>query len=239
MDLLKNLQSLALDDKKETAHNAPHVAAAPAPAPAPAHESIFNKIGDALSGSHPAPAPAPVAVATPVHEQSSADKLLAKIGESFVGKAAAAPAPVAAPAPAPKKDENLLHKIGDALGGAYHAPAVAPAPAPVPEKSGADKLLSKIGESLSGKYATPVPPPAPKKDESIFDKIGGVVSGHKPAPPAAPVKEENLFDKLSTVISGKHEAPIATHETISDKINSALGGGRKGEAEEGKLDKGE
>ncbi len=114
-----------------------------------------------------------------------------------------------------------------------------PPPAPVPEKSGADKLLSKIGESLGGKHATPVPPPAPKAEESIFDKIGDVVSGHRTTPPPAPAKEENLFDKLSTVISGKHEAPVATHGTISDKINSALGGGKKGEAEEGKLDKGE
>jgi len=129
------------------------------------------------------------------------------------------------------KHENLLNKIGDVLGG-DHKSAPAPVVAAPPPKE--DSLFDKLGEALGGSKHTAAPP-APKKEENLLDKIGDKLTGHKTPPP--PPKEENLLNKLTNVISGKKEEPPKPH-SVADKINSALGGGAKGEANEGKLDKG-
>lgn len=97
-------------------------------------------------------------------------------------------------------------------------------------------MLGKLSGTLSGDSHQPTPAPAPKKNEDIFSKIGDAISGHKT--PLPPPKEQNIFDKLSHVISGQGEQP-AKPQGLADKINNALGGGAKGEANEDKLDKGE
>jgi len=97
-----------------------------------------------------------------------------------------------------------------------------------------DSLFDKLGGALGGGKHTPPPPPAPKKEETLFDKIGDTLTGHKTPPPQP--KEEHLLDKFTNVITGKKEEPPKP-QGITDKINSALGGGAKGEAKEGKLDK--
>ncbi|KAF8172088.1 hypothetical protein BJ912DRAFT_1047345 [Pholiota molesta] len=53
MDLLKNLQNLALSDDKNTSD---HHASPPVTAP-PKHDSVLNKLSDALNKSHPTPPP--------------------------------------------------------------------------------------------------------------------------------------------------------------------------------------
>lgn len=198
MDLLKSLQNLAVDDKKQANHQTQQsMATAPA-----AHESVFDKINDAFHGSHFTPTPTPA----PVPEQSGADK--------------------------------LFSKINDALGGSLGTPV--PAPASVTHQSSSDKILSMFSESIGGKPETHVATPAPApKAENLFNKIGDALSGRKtPPPPPPPAKAENLIGKLSNVLTGTHVVPEPKHESISDKINSVLGGGNKGEAQEDKLDKG-
>ncbi|KAF8959753.1 hypothetical protein BDZ97DRAFT_1906119 [Flammula alnicola] len=177
------------------------------------HGSLFDKLGDALGASHSTPAPPAVAVPA-VPTATKHENLLNKLGDALgASHPTPPPASVAVPAPAPAKYESVLDIIGDALSGDSHkttpyAPAVA-----VPHKATSDDLLSKLGETFTGKHTAPAP-----------------------APSAPKTTQEQLLDKLSSVISGKKEEPAKPHG-LADKINNALGGGAKGEAQEGKLDK--
>ncbi|KAF8162722.1 hypothetical protein B0H34DRAFT_651785 [Crassisporium funariophilum] len=186
-----------------------HSAPHPAAA-APKHDgSIFDKLTDALSGDHKS--------AVPSHVTSQTH--------------APTPPPTAA------HQASFLGKIGDVIGshGAHNTPPQPPVAVPQPKKD--DGLFGKIGDVLGG-HKTPPPPPVaqPKKEEGLFDKIGDALGGRKTPPPAAK-KDEGLLGKLGDVISGKKDEPAAKPHGLADKLNHALGGGAKGEAEEGKLDK--
>ncbi|KAJ3500832.1 hypothetical protein NLJ89_g9618 [Agrocybe chaxingu] len=130
---------------------------------------------------------------------------------------AATPPPTAAVAQAQaKKDESIFDKLGDALSGRKTPPP--PVVQPKKDESVFDKIAAQ-----------------PQKLDSVFDKIGDALSGRK-TPPPAPPKKDNLLDKIGDVLGGKKEEP-AKPQGLMDKLNHHLGGGAKGEAEEGKLDK--
>ncbi|KAF9440328.1 hypothetical protein P691DRAFT_129854 [Macrolepiota fuliginosa MF-IS2] len=109
--------------------------------------------------------------------------------------------------------KNLAHEGHSGSHDKPHDPA--PAAAPQREDSG-DNIFEKIGDALKGQKKPPTPPPPPPKPEGLFDKISDVLhGGHHEEPP----KPQTLGDK------------------IGSKVNDALGGGARGEAEEGHLDK--
>ncbi|CAA7260952.1 unnamed protein product [Cyclocybe aegerita] len=131
-----------------------------------------------------------------------------------------------------KKDESIFDKLGDVLSGRKTPP---PPPAPVVQPKKEESVFDKIGDALSGRKTPPPPVAQPQKSDSVFDKIGDALSGRK-TPPPAPPKKDNLLDKIGDVLGGKKEEP-AKPQGLMDKLNHHLGGGAKGEAEEGKLDK--
>lgn len=180
-----------------------------------------------------APTPPPTAAPTTTHSAPKYENLLNKIGDVLEADHGSAPAPVVAAHPPSKREDSLFDKLGDALGGSKHTATPPAPPVAVSEQRTTDKLLSKLEEKLTGKQAPP-PPPAPKREETLVDKISDKLTGHKTPPP--PPKEAHLLDKLANVITGKEEHPKP--HGIADKINNALGGGAKGEAQEDKLDKG-
>lgn len=108
-----------------------------------------------------------------------------------------------------------------------HPPPVAH-PAPTKEES----IFDKIGDALGGRKTPPPPPPPTAQHENFFDKIGGALGGKKTPPPPPPAEDNDLFSKLSSTLTGKKEEP-AKPQGLMDHFNHALGGGAKGEAEEG------
>jgi hypothetical protein len=163
---------------------------------------------DKESTEQHAPTPPPTATATTTHSAPNHENLFNKIGDVLGGDHKSTPAPVVTAPPPSKKQNSLFNKLGDALGGSKHTAAPLAPAFAVPEQRTADKLLSKREETLTGKQAPPPPP-----------------------------KEEHLFNKIANVITGKKEEPPIPHG-IAEKINYALGGGAKGEAQEDTLDKG-
>lgn len=108
--------------------------------------------------------------------------------------------------------------------------ATKPLPVSAPaQKKEEESLFNRIGDKISGRK-TPPPPPPPAKAENIFDKIGSAL-GRPPTPPPAPEKTD-LFSKITDTLSGRKDES-AKPQSLGDKINHALGGGAKGEAEEG------
>ncbi|KAJ2914194.1 hypothetical protein MD484_g6204, partial [Candolleomyces efflorescens] len=141
------------------------------------------------------------------------------------------PPPPPPPVAAPPKEQHLFGKLGDALSGKKTPP---PAPVAVPTPQKEENVFHKLGDALSGRKTPPPPPPAPAEPEGLFDKIGSAL-GHKPTPPPEP-KKPDLLSQISNTITGKKEEPPKP-QSLGDKLNHALGGGAAGEAKEGKLDK--
>lgn len=198
------------------------------------HEGgLVDKIGDIF---HKEPVKPSTPPPPPVEEG-----VLDKIGSVF-GKHDAKSPPPRAP-PHPVKEEGVFDKIGSALGGKHDAK---PAPPPQPVKE--HGVLDKIGGALSGKHDAKPPPHA---SDSLVDQIGGALKGvHL----SKPEKEEGLVDKIGGVLGGKHDTKGQSHASLVDgltgsfshhdkpahekgglmgKLNSALGGGEKGEKKEG------
>jgi len=231
MDLLKNLQNLHLDgDKKQSVDSSKHAPAPPPAATTSAHkpESLFDQIGGAIGsrlGEHKAPA-VPVAAAPSVAAPHKED-LLSKLGGALAGKQTPPPPSVAA-TPAPHK-EDLFSKLGDALTGRQTPPQSVAVPATHRDEN----ILSKLTDALSGKQDPPPRPPAPAKHDLVH-KLTEVVTGKPATPP--PSAKHGLVQQLTEVVTGHKQEQPRPHGLV-DKLNNALGGGAKGEAEEGKLDK--
>ncbi|KAF9032970.1 hypothetical protein BJ165DRAFT_1516463 [Panaeolus papilionaceus] len=131
------------------------------------------------------------------------------------------------------KGEGLFDKISDALGGHHSTPAPPP---PAPKKEGVDAVFDKLGGILGGSKPTAAaPPPEPKKQgvEGLFDKISDKITGKDEPPPPPP----SFIQKVSEVVIKKDDKIVEKPSSLGDKLNNALGGGAKGEAKEGRLDK--
>ncbi|KAF8061784.1 hypothetical protein FPV67DRAFT_1586909 [Lyophyllum atratum] len=142
-----------------------------------------------------------------------------------------------APPPNPPQHDSVFDKIGDALGG-HHAQPHPPVAAPAKDEG----LLDKI---LGSHHTSPPPPPvAVPKDDGLFDKIGSALHGHGtdagkvPVLPPPPREDQGLLGRLGEAVGhhGRGEE-VKKPETLGDKISGVFGGGRKGEEEEGGLDK--
>ncbi|PPQ65837.1 hypothetical protein CVT24_012064 [Panaeolus cyanescens] len=232
--LLKNLH---LDDRKSD-KPIDH-AATPPPTAAPAKEGgvggLLGKLGSALDAhiSHGSSAP-PAAQPAPQKEVKG-EGLFDKISDAIGGhNSTPTPAPPP-PAPAPKStEEKIFGKISDVLGRKSTPPP--PPPPPEPKKEGLDAVFDKLGDVISGKKPTQAaPPPEPKKEgiEGLFDKIGNKITGKDEPPPPPP----SLIQKVSEVVIKTDDKPVEKPSGLGNKLNHALGGGAKGEAEEGRLDK--
>ncbi|KAF5349486.1 hypothetical protein D9756_008919 [Leucocoprinus leucothites] len=135
----------------------PELTQPPPPPPAPEDKSLFEKLGDQLSGEDTKP-PTPPQTAKHGHES-----IFNKIGDA-VDNLSGKPASPPPPPPAPAKSENIFDKIGDAFSGErQHAP---PPPPPKPEG-----IFDKISDALrGGKHEQP------QKPQTLGDKIGDKVN---------------------------------------------------------------
>jgi hypothetical protein len=190
MDLLKNLKDLHLGQGEHKASETGTTA--PPPTAAPKQDNLFDKINSVLSDKPSTPPATSVAhPQEPHHKESVMDKFTNSILGNDARKYSPPPPTVAHPQQQRHESSSLFDKLGD-----------------------------QVSQAISG-HKTPEPAPGP-----------------------APAKEEHLFDKITGVLSGKPEhqqpqRPQTLSEKLSGKINDALGGGQKAEMKEDKLDKGE
>jgi len=140
---------------------------------------------------------------------------------------------------APQHGGGLMDKLSDALdGGSHHQK---PQPQPQPQtRSESGGLMDKIGSVFEGHHPPPPPPPQKHEDGGLLGKLTGALEGHHPpAPPPQKHEDEGLLGKLTGALEG-HNKPAQEGSGsggLMGKVNSALGGGHKGEKNEDPLDK--
>ncbi|KAF9528257.1 hypothetical protein CPB83DRAFT_814184 [Crepidotus variabilis] len=198
--------------------------------------------------SHDAPTPPPSAAVSPPTHTPKKEGLFGKLDEfSSAISGHKTPTPSQTPPPptvahpqvenhSSRSSDNVFDKLSDAITGKKTPPPPTVAQPP-PNQHHSSSVFSHLEEAITGKKTPPPAPPAAPHHESVFDKFSEAITGKKTPPP--PPKEENLFDKVGNQIFGigKPAAHEQKPQGFGDKLNAALGGGAKGEMEEGKLDK--